>query len=250
MALTAALRAKGSSTGAFAAFSLGVGASTSAALLMPVLADGHDSHKLPIYPQPTPPVTLIETHTALEGHVGDARRALQSSFSDLKGYVQSGVSRWIGVERAVENRVSSLVSDSEPLTPGILYIGVATLASSVFTRYPQHPGALPLRLLTPPLALVVSSQYFLPETTSNVSSYYVELEGRHFPAVKEHRESALQSVRGLLSSAGKSTKEAREEAAKAWKRSLKSVEDVSGLKVAGQDARDIAHQVEAKAKSV
>ncbi|CEH12915.1 Apolipoprotein O [Ceraceosorus bombacis] len=246
MAFTAALRAKGSSTGAFAALALGVGASTSTALLMPVLADGHESHKLPIYPQPTPPVTLIETHTALEGHVGDARRALQSSFSDLKGYVQSGVSRWIGVERAVENRVSSLVSDSEPLTPGILYIGVATLASSVFTRY----RALPLRLLTPPLALVVSSQYFLPKTTSNVSSYYVELEGRHFPAVKEHRESALQSVRGLLSSAGKSTKEAREEAAKAWKRSLKSVEDVSGLKVAGQDARDIAHQVEAKAKSV
>lgn len=114
----------------------------------------------------------------------------------------------------------------------------------------RFAGAFPLRLLTPPLALVISSQYFLPKTTSNVSSYYVELETKHFPAVKQHRESAADSIRGLLSSAEQGTKEAREQAATAWKKGLKGVEDVSGLKVAGQHPSDVARQVEVKAKTV
>jgi organizing structure protein 2 len=47
-------------------------------------------------------VTLVETHTALERHVGDARRAVVGTAYQAQQTVQGLVERWIGVERAVE----------------------------------------------------------------------------------------------------------------------------------------------------
>lgn len=64
----------------------------------------------PIYSQPAPPVTLVETHTALESHVGDARRAVVGAAQGTKETVQGHVERWIGVERAVEREYGVLYS--------------------------------------------------------------------------------------------------------------------------------------------
>ncbi|GBE78867.1 hypothetical protein SCP_0200640 [Sparassis crispa] len=63
----------------------------------------------------------------------------------------------IGVEEAVEKRVKSLVAADEPVTPGILYVGVATVTGSIFARN----CGLFTRALLPPTLLVLSLNHFL-----------------------------------------------------------------------------------------
>ena len=125
-------------------------------------------------------------------------------------------------------KVSSLIADDEPLTPGILYVGVATLAGSVFTRY----RSFPLRFLTPPLFLVGSLNYFLPRTTQNVSNYYVELESRHLPpVVRQQRERLVKLWQDSMGAAKGNLEKAREGTGHLVQRGLQGVEQGTGLKV-------------------
>jgi len=57
---------------------------------------------LGIYPEPDPEIVLQETTSELERQIGVARRAVADVY--LKGHqeVQGVVSKWIGVEQAVE----------------------------------------------------------------------------------------------------------------------------------------------------
>lgn len=93
--------------------------------------------QLPIYSNAGEPIQVVETHTVLEEHVGDARRAIVGATEDLRQSVHRTVSRWIGVERRVEKRVLDILPADEPLNPGVLYVGIATLAGSVFGRYSE-----------------------------------------------------------------------------------------------------------------
>lgn len=61
-----------------------------------------------IYPAPTPDVVLLETPTALEQNIGVARRKVEDTFADAHAHVQGVVSRWIGVEHAIESMQHSL----------------------------------------------------------------------------------------------------------------------------------------------
>jgi MICOS complex subunit MIC26 len=82
------------------------------------------------------------------------------------------------------DRIKSFASPTETLTPGLLFVGVATLSSSIITRNRM----LASRFLVPPTLFIVTMHQFLPETTSNISAYLNSLEEQHFPNVAEkHR---------------------------------------------------------------
>ncbi len=142
--------------------------------------------QLSIYSEPAPPVTLVEYHTELERQVGQVRRSISSATSDTTHALRGVVNHWIHAERSVEceycvcplsvprtllharshficyaalddrsdtAKVKELVPKDEPITPGILYVGVATLAGSVFGRYRESetPASyLPLHSLRVP----------------------------------------------------------------------------------------------------
>lgn len=111
-----------------------------------------------------------------------------------------------------------------------MYVGVATLAGSVFTRY----RSFPLRVLTPPVFLVASMRYLLPKTSHNISQYYLELEGRHFPpAMREQRENMVRTYESLRSQAGSQAERVKEGSGDLFQRGLKGVEESTGLRVAG-----------------
>ena len=78
--------------------------------------------------------------------------------------------------------MKSLVAPDEPLTPGILYVGVATLTGSVLAR-----NRIFWRLTLPPALFILSLNHFLPKTSHNVSSYLGSLEDAHFPAFTRSR---------------------------------------------------------------
>ncbi|KIY69957.1 hypothetical protein CYLTODRAFT_435920 [Cylindrobasidium torrendii FP15055 ss-10] len=140
--------------------------------------------KLPIYPTPPPDLILIDSPSALEHHIGEARRQLRDAYKGTHAEVQGVVDKWIGVERKVEDRIKSLLPPTEPLTPGALYIGIATLSSSILTR--SRPSSL--RILLPPLLFLSSSAYFLPQTSANVRAYLGEVEEHYLPEVARRHE--------------------------------------------------------------
>jgi organizing structure protein 2 len=57
---------------------------------------------LSIYPEPDPEIVLQETPSELERQMGVARRAVADVYLNAHQEVQGVVSKWIGVEQAVE----------------------------------------------------------------------------------------------------------------------------------------------------
>ncbi|KAG5727773.1 putative global transcription activator SNF2L1 [Termitomyces sp. T112] len=137
--------------------------------------------KLSIYSAPTPDVLLVEEPSALEREIGVVRRKVSEVLFDTHSQIQAVVSRWIGIEHAIENRVKSIISPNEPLTPGLLYVGVATLSGSILARN----RTLATRLLLPPIFLFASAKHFFPQTTENFTSYLGSLEDTYFPTLAE-----------------------------------------------------------------
>jgi organizing structure protein 2 len=85
------------------------------------------------------------------------------------------------------DRVKALIAPDEPLTPALLYVGVASLSGSILARN----RSVFTRALLPPTFLLLSFKYFLPKTTENVSAYAGSLEEEHFPSVAQKHAVAI-----------------------------------------------------------
>ena len=59
--------------------------------------------QLSIYPSPQPDIILLDTPSELEKYIGCARRKVTATYTDAHARVQGVVSKWIGVEHAVES---------------------------------------------------------------------------------------------------------------------------------------------------
>ncbi|KAI0754198.1 apolipo protein O-domain-containing protein [Daedaleopsis nitida] len=187
----------------------------------------HDARdKLPIYPAPEPEVVLADTPSELEKQIGVARRAVTGTYLDAHARVQAVVSRWIGVEQAVESRVKSLVAPDEPLTPGILYVGVATLTGSVLAR-----NRLFWRLTLPPTLFLLSLNHFLPKTSHNVSSYLGSLEDAYLPSLAEKHEIVKQHSAMTWERVKDATQNGRESFSSGVAGLVGKVEEATGLKL-------------------
>ncbi|KDQ12565.1 hypothetical protein BOTBODRAFT_161460 [Botryobasidium botryosum FD-172 SS1] len=197
---------------------LGVGATTVAATITlqnrKLHLDGSaqipSSKKLSIYPAPEPEILLIETHSELEQNIGKIREAATSAYFNARAKLQSEVNGWIEVEGAVEKKVKELIAPDEPLSPGILYVGVTTLTGSVITRN----RSFPVRFLVPTTFLMLSLPFFLPKTSHNLNEYISDLEAHYFPAVAEQHaalgravSSARESLEAFYHSSNKAVRE-------------------------------------------
>lgn len=207
-----------------------IGATSSTLVAKPIYNDeasSSDASKLSIYPEPDAKVEVVPVQTELERQVGSARRAISHVTADTRSSVRSLIDRWISVERSIEGEVKSIIPPTEPLTPGLLYVGVATLAGSIFTRY----RAFPVRLLTPPLALVVSLNYFNPNLASNLGAYYTQVEHKYAPALTEQRRTWQKHAQKYLDSTTNSMHELKDKTEQGLRSGLHSVEQQTGLKV-------------------
>ncbi|KAF9552095.1 hypothetical protein CPC08DRAFT_674493 [Agrocybe pediades] len=187
----------------------------------------HDPSKLPIYPEPTPDVLLVESPSELEKQIGVARRHVHRAYSDAHAHIQGWVSKWIGVEHAVENRVKSIISPEESMTPNLLYVGVATLTGSILGRN----RILLTRLLLPPIFLVASAKYFIPKTTHKLSSYLGSLEETYLPEVAAKHEVAKAHSAMTWERVKEATKNGREQINHGAVVAIAKVQEVTGLKL-------------------
>jgi MICOS complex subunit MIC26 len=127
----------------------------------------------------------------------------------------------------VLGRVKSLVVPEEPLTPGILYVGVATLTGSIISRN----RILPTRLFLPPLFFLLTLNHFLPKTSHNLSLYVSELEERYTPTLKEKHDIANAHTRMTWERAKEATRDGREGISKVAEGLVGRVQDATGLKL-------------------
>ncbi|KAH9837539.1 apolipo protein O-domain-containing protein [Rhodofomes roseus] len=202
--------------------------------------------KLSIYPEPDRDVLLIETPSELEKQIGKVRSSVTATYLDARAQVQGVVSRWISVEESVEKRIKSLVAPDEPLTPGILYVGVATLTGSVLARN----RSLPVRLALPPTLLLLSLRHFLPKTGHNVSSYLGSLEDTYLPGVAEKHDIAKAHSAMTWARLQDASAAGRARLGESVLRAVVSLEQATGLKL--QDtlgwSKGVARAVEGQAR--
>ncbi|OCH89366.1 hypothetical protein OBBRIDRAFT_835851 [Obba rivulosa] len=183
--------------------------------------------QLPIYPAPEPELILVEAPLPLEAEIGVARRAVTQTLNDAHARVQAVVSRWIGVEQAVEHRLKSLVAPDEPLTPGLLYAGVAGLTGSILARN----RSIALRASLPPLLFTLAFARFLPHTASNVRAYLSALEDAYAPRLAEVHATANAHAAMTWARAREGLGDARAGLEGAVEKGLGRVEEATGLKL-------------------
>jgi len=183
--------------------------------------------KLSIYPKPDPEIQLVPTESELADHIGVAREFATEKYVEVRGAVQSTLDKWISVEHAVERQVKELIPKDEPMTPGLLYVGVATLTGSVIGRR----RSLPIRLLLPPIFFAASLSYFLPKTATNVSDYLSSLETKYAPGVAARHTEINKSISDSYSNAVKTYSKAKVTATDSVLQARRQIEQQTGLKV-------------------
>lgn len=119
------------------------------------------------------------------------------------------------------------MAPDESLTPGVLYVGVATLTGSILAR----SRGLPTRIVLPPTLLLLSLNQFLPKTTSNVGSYVSDLEHTYAPRAAQFTDTAIVHSRMSWEMAKDKLAEGRVTLEKGVERSVSAVQDATGLKL-------------------
>lgn len=234
-------------------FAFGAASAAAVAITGPAYADELKQtkpvvkEKLSIYPKPDAEILLVETHSDLATHIGIVREHATMAYSEGQATLQSAVDKWIGVEHAVEKQVKELIPKDEPMTPGLLYVGVATLTASVIGRR----RSLPVRLVLPPVFFAASLAYFLPKTSHNLSSYLSSLEETYFPGFATQHAELNKNVSESVSSTLKSYAKAKDAASDGIRQARQQLEQHTGLKVAGveEDVDGKLKETEAKGAS-
>jgi organizing structure protein 2 len=134
------------------------------------------------------------------------------------------------------DRVKALIAPDEPLTPAMLYVGVAALSGSILARN----RSVFARALLPPTLFLLSFKYLLPKTTHNVSAYAGSLEERHFPELAHKHAVAIahsQMTWERLREAGIS---GRDRVQDGLESAVRKVQELTGLKVQETLARGSA----------
>ncbi|CAE6384042.1 unnamed protein product [Rhizoctonia solani] len=183
--------------------------------------------KLSIYDSKEPEILIVQTDSELVETIGRTRRILARAGEESKDGIQGVIAKWIQVERRVESRIKSLISPEEPLTPGILYVGVAALSGSVFAR----GRTLPTRVLLPPTLFIGALNYFLPKTTHNVNAYVYGLERAHAPALADTHDAADKALRGAINQIRASYNSMRGGVSHIVEDSVDGIESTTGLKL-------------------
>ena len=125
------------------------------------------------------------------------------------------------------DRVKAIISPNESLTPGILYVGIATLTGSIIARNRM----LATRFLLPPIFVAASANHFLPETTGNLSSYFGSLEETYFPSLSEKHDIAKAHTQMTWEKVKDATASSREQLNRGAMTVVEKVQEVTGLKL-------------------
>jgi organizing structure protein 2 len=113
------------------------------------------------------------------------------------------------------------------MTPGLLYVGIATLTGSILARNRN----ILTRLLLPPIFLVASANHFLPKSTGNLSDYLGSLEDTYFPELAQKHEIAKAHSQMTWQRIKDATKSGRDQVNHGAVVAVEKVQEATGLKL-------------------
>jgi MICOS complex subunit MIC26 len=125
------------------------------------------------------------------------------------------------------DRVKALIAPDEPLTPALLYVGVASLSGSILARN----RSVFTRFLLPPTFLLLSFKYFLPKTTQNVSEYAGSLEEEYFPSLAQKHSVAIAHSHMTWERVREAGMNGRDKLQGGLGSAARKVQELTGLKV-------------------
>ena len=123
-------------------------------------------------------------------------------------------------------RVKSILVPEEPLTPGLLYVGVSALTGSILARN----RSIFVRFALPPTLLLLSFDHFLPKTYNNLSSYLGTLEDKYLPAVAEKHDIAKAHTAMTWERFKHATRDGRTTLGGGVEKVVHKAQDTTGLK--------------------
>jgi len=123
--------------------------------------------------------------------------------------------------------VKSIISPNESLTPGLLYVGIATLSGSIIARN----RVLATRLLLPPTFLIICANHFLPETTANLSAYLGSLEEAYFPTLTQKHDIVNAHSHMAWEQMKEATLNGRDQLSRGAVGAVEKIQEVTGLKL-------------------
>jgi organizing structure protein 2 len=160
--------------------------------------------------------------------------------------------------------VKEIIPGDEPLTPGILYVGIATLTGSVIARNRKNlccyyqagrslnrytfPGTILLRAVLPPSLFFLSLPYFLPKTSHNLSTYFSSLERKYFPSLAEQHDALSSSLSSATEGARKTLTSFRHDVRRRVDWGVGEIQRLTGLKF--DEARQLVEKGEKEARGV
>ncbi|GAA6025398.1 hypothetical protein JCM11491_005605 [Sporobolomyces phaffii] len=165
--------------------------STASPFLRPESVEQHRS-KLPLYEQQSVPVTLIPEKSPFQDEVAQVRAVVHDATRGLRSSTADGRAAWLGWERKAEDSLQRIISPQDQLNPGAMYVAIATLGGSILGRNRN----ILARVALPPVFFLLSLNYFLPHTSSNLKRKAEFLESAHFPQVRTAREKISAIVEG------------------------------------------------------
>lgn len=213
--------------------------------------------QLSIYPEPEREIVVVDAPSVLETQIGVARRAVTGVARDAHARVHGVVSQWIGIEHAVERafisslilgqtgcllqhiplfllcwsiflgRVKALVAPDEPLTPALLYVGVASLSGSILARN----RSVFTRVFLPPTFFLLSLNYFVPKTSQNVSVYAGSLEEEYLPTLAQKHAIAIAHTHMTWERVRAASISGRDTVQGGLGGAVRKVQELTGLKV-------------------
>ena len=154
--------------------------------------------------------------------------------------------------------MKSFKAPDEQLTPGVLYVGVATLSGSILAR----SRGLPSRIFLPPALFLLSLNHFLPKTTRNIGEYASDLEHTYAPRAAEITDTAIAHTQMSWEMLKDKTKDGRASVESGVLKGVGAIQEATGLKLreamglgkeVGRDLKESSvsalHAAEEKAKS-
>lgn len=177
-------------------------------------------------------VTLIDgisvrTTPTVESSIKSIRKSVTSSYNTVKSELNTQYAKLNQTEQAVTKRLGSLHSRSEDLLPNSIYIVVAALSGTIFSRQKNILARLTFPIITGSLAF----KYFLPNTFRNTTSFLWDLERENVPVIAQHHEELLKNADDLVAQSEQTIGEGRrflENKSKAFK---SAIIDITGLNV-------------------
>ncbi|CAG8604857.1 8288_t:CDS:2 [Dentiscutata erythropus] len=149
---------------------------------VPVVYAEEQKQKLKIYDDPKPEIIIVKTPTRLEQGIKHTRLRVSQAISDLEQHIRNVTDQWIDIEQTTEREIKGVISPNERLMPDVLYVVVAGLAGSLAAR----KSNILVRIASPVLFTIVSSYYFLPQTSRNMMAKLCEYEKRSPELMKIH----------------------------------------------------------------